>query len=56
MDYSIYRTCERFGILPPRARTHWDDIDFWTQGRLLSYEEIRSYEENELLKAQSGTL
>jgi len=33
--------------MPPGVAGGWDDIDVWTQAKLIAYEQTRSYEEND---------
>lgn len=44
MTYSVFRACERFGILPPGAEAKWDECSNWSQLQLLSYTMIRDME------------
>ena len=43
----MWRACERWGIFPPGVFQHWDEIDHWTQARLLGFEHVRQFEEAE---------
>jgi len=45
MEYSIWRSCERFGIRPPDVETDWNSCNVQTQAMLLSYDQIRQIEE-----------
>jgi hypothetical protein len=45
--YTIWRTCERFGILPKGIKTEWINNNSWGQAQLIAYEQIRNIEENE---------
>jgi hypothetical protein len=40
--------CERFGLRLPFVEPEWDDNTAWTISQLLTYEQIREYEEMEL--------
>jgi hypothetical protein len=44
-DYAIWRACERFGVLPPGLRKHYDDLPPWFQAMLIAYDQIRQIEE-----------
>ena len=41
----IWRSCERFGILPPGVKNIWEENDDWATAELLAYESIRQQEE-----------
>ena len=43
--YSIWKSCERFGIRPPSIGNSWDDCSGPVQSYMLAYEQIRSSEE-----------
>ncbi len=51
-DYTIWRSCERMGILPEGVRKCWEDNTPWTQASLIAFEQIREYEEMEERAAQ----
>jgi len=43
--YSIWRACERFGILPPDIKNEWDNNNVECQAILIAYDQIRQNEE-----------
>jgi len=43
--YAIWRSCERFNLLPPHVRRSWSDNDVITQAHLIAYSQIRDHEE-----------
>jgi len=45
--YTIWRVCERFGILPPGIKNEFFDNLPWQQAQMMAYEQIRSIEEAE---------
>ena len=45
--YSIWRACERFGLIPDDIHTRWSDNSVEAQANLLAYDEIRGHEEFE---------
>jgi hypothetical protein len=45
--YTIWRACERFGVLPPGVRPTWDKCNVEAKADLLGYEHIRGHDENE---------
>lgn len=45
MQYTVFRACERFGIIPPAASQKWDDIHIDGQAALIGYEQLREYED-----------
>ena len=45
IDYTIWRVCERMGILPPGIKSNWDDTNVWGQSMLIAYEQIRNMEQ-----------
>jgi hypothetical protein len=47
MDYTTWRACERFNICPPGVVSNWDDNSVWAQAQLISYEQLRNYEEDD---------
>lgn len=49
MEYTIWRSCERFGIRPPDVEVKWEDNSVWIIAKLIAFEEIRQYEEFENL-------
>jgi len=50
MDYAIWRACERFHILPPGITKDFDNMASWYQALLISYNQVREYEEIQQLK------
>jgi len=44
----MWRVCERFCLRPPGIKENWDDNTPWDLAQLISYENIRGYEEIEL--------
>jgi hypothetical protein len=42
--YSIFRACERFGLLPPGVKQSWDENHVLCKCDLLAYEMVRSTE------------
>lgn len=57
--YAIWRSCERFNILPPGVTDNWDSNNVWGQAQLIAYDQIRQVEdvehETNMLKATHGT-
>jgi len=53
-EYTVWRACERFGILPPHIESTWKDCHAWGQALLVAYNQIREVEENEQLAAMAG--
>lgn len=43
--YMIWRSCERFGMIPPKIKTKWYDNSYYSQALLLAYNSIRMSEE-----------
>jgi hypothetical protein len=43
--YSIWRSCERFGVKPPGLAKTWNECTGPIQSYLLAYEQIRETEE-----------
>ena len=43
--YTIWRSCERFGMRPPSVSDKWDDCSGVIQSYMLTYEQIRQNEE-----------
>lgn len=54
MDYAIWRSCERFGILPPGVESKWDNNDWWSQSCIIAYDQVRQHEEIELAGYQTA--
>ncbi len=54
MEYSIWRSCERFGILPPTIERTWDGCNVMSQAMLLSYDQVRQIEESKMQAAMAG--
>jgi hypothetical protein len=54
MEYAIWRSCERFGILPPSVSPTWDKCDIMTQAMILSYDQVRQIEEVKEKAALAG--
>lgn len=50
----MWRGCERLGIIPPGLSAKWEELDNWAQANVLAYEQIREYEEFELIRIQTG--
>ena len=50
MEFSIWRSCERFNILPPGVKQSWDDMDWWTQECLIQYNLGRMKEERDAIQ------
>lgn len=46
-EYLIWRSCERWGMLPPGVEKEWDKNNINTQASLLAYEQGRQKEEIE---------
>lgn len=46
-EYAIWRSCERFQMLPPGVYKEWDSNTPWIQAMLISYSQIRQIEEIE---------
>lgn len=44
--YSLWRACERFGILPPEIRKNFKANSNYNQASLLAYSTIRQAEES----------
>lgn len=44
MEYTVFRACERMGVLPPGVKSSWDDCNWWVQAQLVGYEQIRQME------------
>lgn len=42
--YTVYRACERLGLLPPGVRQQWDDNHILAKADILAYEMVRSTE------------
>ena len=43
----VWRSCERFGILPPNISMSWDNNNAVAQAYLVAYDEIRQHEEGQ---------
>lgn len=50
-EYSIWRACERLGILPPSIKHSWDDNHPWLQCMIIGYNQVRELEEHKILEA-----
>ena len=42
--YIIWRSCERFKILPPGIRVNFNDNESWNMALLIAYEQVRAIE------------
>lgn len=47
MEYAKWRACERFNILPPDVKSSWDKMNVWQKAKVISYSQIRQYEEQD---------
>ncbi|KKL45571.1 hypothetical protein LCGC14_2354270, partial [marine sediment metagenome] len=45
--YTIWRACERFGILPPKVEADFYENTSWVQAQVVTYSQIREIEESE---------
>lgn len=50
-NYTIWKSCERFGILPPGVKLGWGENNIWSQAQLIAYSQIRDIEEVEMAQS-----
>jgi hypothetical protein len=52
--YTIWRSCERFNILPPSVKPEFENNEPWTIALIIAYEQIRQMEDNPEVKEPKG--